>query len=146
MGSGTAKTLAEYGMQPDFEGSGSPTEVARSFADRLGDGQTVLFPGAKESLRSIQKALGNSIRVVDLAVYATREMGEPLKMEPDVLVLTSPSNVRSFLKGNTLQSHQRVVAIGPSTLQELKSNGYTKGIMAWAPTEEALAETVLGLI
>jgi len=144
MGSGTANVLASLNLNCDFVGSGSPSEVSRDFSKVLGDDK-VLFPRAEASLRSIQKGLAHPDNVFDLVVYSTREL--VLKEQPkvDVLVFTSPSNVRAYLSMFSPTVDQHCLAIGPSTQKELENKGVKKIVVAREPSEQALAEAVMSL-
>jgi len=143
IGPGTAREIRALGWPIDFEGSAATTaEVAQNFAQHIGNA-SVLFPGAKESLRTVQKAL-NPNQVIDLDVYATEMVSGIQIPEADVLVFTSPSNVAAWPdKASLLQ--KQVIAIGPSTGQKLKENGLTEFTLPWEPSELALADEVLGI-
>lgn len=123
IGTSTAKAVNERGYNPDFVGehSGKPSEVAKAFKSEIGD-QKVLFPQSSRSRRSIQKYLKPE-QCLDLVVYETLLEPQELKRPPEILVFTSPSNVEAFLKKNSINSNQKVIAWGDSTAQFLEKKG-----------------------
>ncbi len=132
------------GLQPDFIGEGNDTRaVALRFAKEVG-ADRVLFPMAEASLRTIQKALPRE-QVVEQVVYRTREDVSLVHNNAAILVFTSPSNVRSYLKQARVLAHQTVVAIGPTTAKALKEKGVEEVYVPELPTEEKLAELICSL-
>lgn len=116
VGKGTAEALARYG-EARFVGTSSHTElVAKEFAQHAGS-TTVLFPCSNISERTIQQAL-RAEQVLEVVCYTTTEVPTPVG-HPDVLVFSSPSNVRAFFEANTLLAHQQVVVFGPSTAKQV---------------------------
>lgn len=121
VGAATAEALFALGKKVEFIGTGnSISHTAREFAKRSRGG-TVLFPGAKESLRSVQKHLPHS-NVFDLAVYESLPVRNK-KMKaahPDILVFTSPKNAQHYLDAYQISKNQKVIAMGEATAGYLK--------------------------
>jgi len=115
MGQATAK-LAMKHVQLEFVGSGSPKEVAAQFKNKLAL-ETACFPISDLSLKSIQKALSPG-QVENIESYITAKADVKIS-DQDLYLFTSPSNVQSFLNANSIPDHADVIAIGPSTHQEL---------------------------
>ena len=127
LGISTASKLKEYQIEPDFVGTEDIIDVANYFINKI-DQDFVLFPRAEVSKRSIQKRL-NSNQVEDLIVYKTIEKDILLERIYDVILFTSPSNVRAFFNsGNTIGESQRAIAIGLSTKSELESFNVEAGL------------------
>jgi len=144
MGSGSEEMLRKIGHFTDFVGESTDTaEVAAEFAE-LVKGQTVLFPGAEGSLRSIQHGMPTDTKVIDLPVYETVLEEEVEASGADVLVFTSPSNVDAYFVDNLLDPYQKVVAIGKSTGKKFEEMG-VKYALPFSPDEVGLAEAVFGL-
>jgi hydroxymethylbilane synthase len=146
IGRASEEMLRRYGIVPDFNGEedGIDTQdIAKDFA-KLANGSTVLFPGAKDSLRTIQQALNKATKIIDLPVYET-EMDENCDPSAaEVLVFTSPSNVDAYFTNNLLEPGQQVICIGKSTgkkFDQMNVN-YT---LPYSPDEIGLAEAVFGL-
>ena len=70
MGVGTANALKKFNIDSDFIGKNEIRRVAKEFAEIIGE-EKVLFPGAKNGKRSVQKILQES-QVIDLPIYETQ--------------------------------------------------------------------------
>lgn len=142
---GTAFELRKHVEKIDFIGSQVKTsEIALEFAAHC-ENQSVLFPMAIDSLQSIQKSLSFSTKVINLYVYKTVELKVHMVPTAEVVVFTSPSNVRGFLDSCTWNAQkQMAVSIGDSTAYELKNHGIHSTI-AFGYSELSLADTVLNL-
>ena len=144
MGSGSEEMLRRKGYFTEYVGeSNDTTEVAAEFAE-LTKGQTVLFPGAEGSLRSIQQGMSADTKVIDLPVYETVLEEDIEATGAEVLVFTSPSNVDAYFADNLLDPYQKVVAIGKSTGKKFDEMG-VKYTLPYSPDEVGLAEAVFGL-
>ncbi|MFI5158567.1 MAG: uroporphyrinogen-III synthase, partial [Sphingobacteriales bacterium] len=144
MGSGSEEMLRRKGYFTEYVGESTDTaEVAADFA-KLVKGQTVLFPGAEGSLRSIQQGMSADTKVIDLPVYETVLEEDVEASGADVLVFTSPSNVDAYFADNLLDPYQKVVAIGKSTGKKFEEMG-VKYALPFSPDEVGLAEAVFGL-
>jgi hydroxymethylbilane synthase len=144
MGSGSEDMLRRKGHFVDYTGEGiDPADVAAELA-ALTKGTTVLFPGAENSMRSIQQGLSAETKIIDLPVYETLLEDEVHASGADVLVFTSPSNVDAYFAQNLLSPDQKVIAIGTSTGKKLDETGI-KYVLPYAPDEPGLAEAVFGL-
>ncbi|MCB0639393.1 MAG: uroporphyrinogen-III synthase [Lewinella sp.] len=142
IGPGTAKALEAQGVVPDFVGDGDPDSTAMAFLKEAA-GQRVLFPRARHSRQSVQRALGAEITSLDLIVYDNQPRADFAVPPCRVLVFTSPLNARAYFGRYTLQEGQRVVAIGPSTAVTLSDLGVIFDTVAAEPSEEGLATAVL---
>jgi hydroxymethylbilane synthase len=146
IGRASEEMLRRYGIVPDFNGEedGIDTQdIAKDFA-KLANGSTVLFPGAKDSLRTIQQALNKATKIIDLPVYET-EMDENCDPSAaEVLVFTSPSNVDAYFTNNLLEPGQQVICIGKSTGKKFDQMNVTY-TLPYSPDEIGLAEAVFGL-
>ena len=121
--SGTAATLKEAGYKADFVGkSRELAEIAHNF-ELQAKGQSVLFPQAENSLQSIQKHLNGGTQIHNLKVYKNEAKQAFEIPESDLLVFTSPMNVRAYFSKYALQYNQTVVAIGKSTAFALEQAG-----------------------
>jgi len=145
MGSGSEDMLRRKGFFVDYTGAGiDTTEVANEFA-KVVDGQTVLFPAAENSMRSIQKALSADTKVIDLPVYETIGEENAAASAAGILIFTSPSNVDAYFSCNLIDPDQKVIAIGKSTGKKLDEVG-VKYTLPYSPDETGLAEAVFGIL
>lgn len=146
LGRASEDMLRRFGIKPDFNGEGEgidTQDIADEFA-KVADGKTVLFPGAKGSLRTIQKALSPETKIVDLPVYETVVDEQVKPATAEVLIFTSPSNVDAYFADNLLEPGQQVICIGKSTGKKFDEMGVNY-ILPYSPDEIGLAEAVFGL-
>ena len=131
---------------PDFNGEeeGIDTaDIATEFA-QIANGLTVLFPGAKDSLRTVQKALSVDTKIIDLPVYETVMEDDVEQSLAEILIFTSPSNVEAYFAENLLEPGQKVICIGRSTGKKFDEMG-VKYTLPYSPDEIGLAEAVFAL-
>ncbi len=146
LGRGSEAALRYLGKQADFTGEeeGIDTkDIAKEFA-KVANGTNVLFPSAKGSLRTIQKALAPGTKIVELTVYETVPEEDVSKSYADVLIFTSPSNVESYFVNNLLEPDQHVICIGKSTGKKFDEMG-VKYALPYSPDEVGLSEAVFAL-
>lgn len=144
LGEGTAQELRERGFESSFIGEGSDSAaIAEEFAKRA-KGSKVVFPIAKKSLRGVQKVLErkfkDDIEVQDLIVYSNRVKSNFKIPACDILVFTSPLNVKTYCKKYPIEGHQIVVSIGKTTGKALEELGYKNYRLASNPSEIGLAD------
>lgn len=144
IGSSTAQALKEFSIQPSFIGNDTSTKITAQDFLIVCRGTSVLFPGAKNGMRSVQLEIGNHAIMHDIAVYETIEKEISPNIQADIHVFTSPSTVASFIKQNKNPIH-RAVAIGETTAAALKLSGIKEIYTAPFTTEQSLADIVLGL-
>ena len=144
MGTGSEDMLRRKGHFVDFTGEGDPEDVAKEFA-ALASGQTVVFPIAQNSLRSVQQALSADTKVIELTVYETILEDDVEPTGAEIMVFTSPSNVEAYFVDNLLDPDQKIIAIGVSTGKKLDEIG-VKYTLPYSPDETGLAEAVFGTI
>jgi hydroxymethylbilane synthase len=144
VGRGSEDALRQLGKVPSFVGESSDiTEVAEEFAT-IANGTHILFPSAKDSLKTIQKALSQETQITDLTIYETILVDDVAQSFADVLVFTSPSNVEAYFVDNLLEPGQQIVAIGASTGKKFEEMNVPY-ILPSSPDEIGLAEAVFGI-
>lgn len=121
----TADALRPNVYSVDFEGHGNDTnEIGEQFQRHLLSTDFIWFPGAADGKRSIQGQLQDN-SYLDIPLYYT-EPKAGMPFEPyDLILFTSPSNVEGYLLNNEILPYQRLLAIGKTTAQKLKSLGYS---------------------
>lgn len=123
IGKSTSQALRKYGKRADFIGQSTDTKlVGKQFAARVGAGK-VVFPVARESMRTIQWQFAKPQNVIDLPIYATLKVNHAVDKTTDILVFTSPSNVESYLASNSIHPHQKIIAMGEATEKPLLKAG-----------------------
>lgn len=146
IGRGSEEKLRQFGQIPSFSGEefGIDMEgVAAAFA-RIVDGLTVLIPRALETLGTMRQALTPATKVIDLPVYATTPVTGTPPSGAEILIFTSPSNVRAYFANNDLNPGQQIIGIGYASGRELATLGY-EYVLPATPDEIGLAEAVFGL-
>lgn len=115
----TAAFLEKYGFTPHFVGQGNDvTKIGEQFS-LVCKNQRVLFPCSSISLGSIEKLIEPVAQVIHFPVYENIEKPKAISLSFDYLIFTSPSNVRSYLRFNTITAFAKIIALGESTKQEL---------------------------
>jgi hydroxymethylbilane synthase len=146
LGRGSEEMLRLFGIMPDYNGEdeGIDTQdIAEEFA-KIANGKTVLFPGAKDSMRTVQSAMSDDTKIIDLPVYETVMEEHVPQSYSDVLIFTSPSNVEAYFVDNLLEPGQQVLCIGKSTGRKFDEMG-VRYTLPYSPDEIGLAEAVFGL-
>lgn len=146
LGRASEDMLRRFGKAADFNGESEgidTADIAKTFA-RVANGSTVLFPGAKDSLRTVQQELSPDTKIIELPVYETVMEHHVEQSFAEVLIFTSPSNAEAYFATNLLEPGQKVVCIGKSTGKKFEEMGvpYT---LPYSPDEIGLAEAVFGL-
>jgi hydroxymethylbilane synthase len=145
IGKSTEITLKKHNKNAAFVGSLNDTKVVgKKFAKTVGN-ETVLFPQAKNGLRTIQQQFTDASKLVDLAVYETSKKENPTIVNAEILVFTSPSNVESYFANAKVESNQKVIAIGKSTEKKLRQLGVTNCKLPQSFDEVGLAEAVFSI-
>jgi uroporphyrinogen-III synthase len=142
IGKVTSEYLEAKGYKVKFTGinSGHPEKVSKEF-EAFVAGRKVLFPQSNYSHNSMQKRLFKD-QITDLIVYDTELTPISLKVKPSVLVFTSPTNVKSFLQLNKIETDQKIIAWGKTTSAFLNKNNlkadYTLEYSSFAELQEVL--------
>jgi hydroxymethylbilane synthase len=144
MGSSTAAALTELGITPSFVGNDKNTKTTAQEFLAVCKGTSVLFPGAKNGIRSIQQEIGDNAILHDIAVYQTVQKDISSNIDADIHVFTSPSTVKSFLNQCKVPI-KKAVAIGETTAVALREHDISEVHVAPFTTEQGLADIVLGL-
>ena len=136
VGENTSRALRERGITVDFTGSTptQPEKIALDFKNWVGS-KTVLFPQSSVSNRTMQQAL-SSQQYTDLVVYETVACPRKIVPVPDLLIFSSPSNFRSFLKTNAVTDQQILLAFGSTTQNYIAECGYTSQILSGISEDE----------
>jgi uroporphyrinogen-III synthase len=146
LGRASEDALRLHGKKADFNGEeeGIDTlDIAKEFAKQA-NGNTILFPSAKGSLKTIQKALAAETKIIELTVYETVSEENVQQSNAEVLIFTSPSNVDSYFAENLLEPDQKVICIGKTTGQKFDDMG-VKYTLPFSPDEMGLAEAIFAI-
>ena len=123
VGKATAEEIRKFGKRADFIGNDGDTKMTGKKFSALVGSKTVLFPQAKESMKTIQLQLPKKENVKDVVVYETVKSVGGMQLAVgnfQILIFTSPSNVEAFFEKNKISTEQKVVAMGDATANALK--------------------------
>ena len=143
MGSASASYFEELnGSQPDLIGGSSAEQIADQLNDMCGD-KELLFAKAKQSLSSIEKLLeekhGRSSDHVHVYDNSLKEEFEIIGC--DILVFTSPMNVRAYF--NKYDYQQEIIfSIGERTASMVKTMTGKDSLFPIQSNEEALFKLI----
>jgi len=123
IGKSTAAAIRTYGKRADFIGYSTDTRLTGKQFASLVKSSPVVFPQAKDSMRTVQQQFVNKSQARDLIVYET--LHKPVEDTPDadIMLFTSPSNVEAFFEKKKLTPEQKVIAMGDATSHTLKQFG-----------------------
>ncbi|NOX96784.1 MAG: uroporphyrinogen-III C-methyltransferase [Nitrospirae bacterium] len=156
IGEVTAKTLSDYGINPDFVPREYSSEgIGKEFPEKDLSGQRLLIPRAEEAPQELPRALaGRGAEVKVVTAYRTVKVKSPLSTclnhdAIDLITFTSSSTVKNLVgmldKGKLIQLKEktRVAAIGPVTARTAREEGFEVAIMPEEYTIDALVEAVV---
>jgi hydroxymethylbilane synthase len=137
---GTAAAIRALGYEVSFEGKQADTSAeAKAFAE-MAHG-IILLPQATNSRGVLEEYLS---RAISLPVYSNQPTEAVAEVDADILVFTSPMNVRTYFGQHELKAHQQLVAIGFSTEEAIRSLGLAC-IVSYDPMPWSLADAVMHL-
>lgn len=138
--------LQSFGKSSDFVGHGTDLlKIAKDFADVLGN-DSVLFPQAMDSLRTIQKQIAFTNTLYNLYTYKTIIRDDFDIPYTDVLIFTSPSNVEAYLRKYKIDLRQTVIAMGSSTKFKLAQHGIRRILTPVLLNEQGLYDLLIEVI
>ncbi|MEL6667482.1 MAG: uroporphyrinogen-III synthase [Bacteroidota bacterium] len=140
-GHGTAEALRAKDIHAAFVGNGEFRQVADDFAE-VATGQSVLFPQARNSRRTVSRHIGDRILATEVVVYENEARPVEFEQSFKYLLFTSPMNVMAFLEKNFIDPFTHVLAIGATTEAALINRGIEEPLVAESPSEEALVEVL----
>lgn len=119
----SANYLITFGKTATFIGEGVDIiKIAKDFRDTLKN-DSVLFPQAIDSIQTIQKQLSFTNTCHNLYVYKTVIRADFDIPYSEIVIFTSPSNVKAYLSKYKISTRQTVIAIGGATKNTLKTHG-----------------------
>lgn len=123
IGKSTAAAIRNYGKRADFIGYSTDTRLTGKQFASIVKSAPVVFPQAKDSMRTVQQQFVNKSQTRDLAVYETIQKPVENTPDADIMLFTSPSNVEAFFEKKKLKPEQKVIAMGDATAHTLKQFG-----------------------
>jgi len=140
----SADHLLKFGKTAQFIGDGVDLKaIAKGFGELIKD-ESVLFPQAIDSLKTIQKHLSFINTCYNLFVYKTTIRTDFNIPHCESLIFTSPSNVTAYFNKYKIQPGQKIIAIGTSTKQKLSEHGIKNVLMPERFSEDGLMNVLTG--
>jgi len=123
IGKSTAAAIRSYGKRAEFIGYSTDTRLTGKQFASLVKSAPVVFPQAKDSMRTVQQQFVNKSQTRDLTVYETSQKPVENTPDADIMLFTSPSNVEAFFEKKKISPQQKVIAMGDATSHTLKQCG-----------------------
>ena len=117
VGRKTANHLENFGLKCDFIGSLADTRKVGEDFKKVLMNKYCLFPTSDKTTGKVYAALADH-QFETLELYRTLELQKKL-LDFDILMFTSPANVRAFLAKNEIKKNATIWTIGPSTTKSL---------------------------
>ncbi len=148
VGPGTARRLQDVGWPPDVVADpATGANLAERMIPKLGLASRVLVvrgDHSRDSASSKLSELGHTI--YPLTVYENREPPKPVVTEKfDAVLLASPSAAKRFLQANPFAHEKKLLAIGSTTGNWLRSQGL-QPVVSTSTENAVLAETLCDLV
>ncbi len=141
-GEKTAEMIESYELECDFVGTGKAESTTQKFIE-IAKGQTVLFPRAENSQRSVQQLIDNELITKDLIIYKNLPKYYFDIPKMDYLVFTSPLNAKVFFQKYKCEKDQKIFSIGETTAKTLHKLGIEKVLFPEKPSEKNLVKLLL---
>lgn len=144
IGTGTAKTLLEYGFTADFIPSEYTAGVlGKELSAELNRNDKALVLRAKngsEELTTIFDKAG--IKYSDVKIYDTKAKKKRIACDTDYITFASASGVTAFFENGGTLSQAKPVCIGGITAEELKKYSDIKPLIAKKHTAEGIISLI----
>jgi hydroxymethylbilane synthase len=145
IGKATSEAVRKYNKRAEFIGYSTDTRMTgKQFASLVKSG-TVLFPQAKDSMRTVQQQFVNKYQVKDLVVYETIQKPVENTADADIMLFTSPSNVEAFFEKKKVKPEQKIIAMGDATAHTLKQAGVKSVYLVPAFDEIGLLQAIFSI-
>jgi uroporphyrinogen-III synthase len=145
IGKSTSAAIRHYGKRADFIGYSTDTKLTGKQFASLVKSETVLFPQAKDSMRTVQQQFVNKYQVKDLTVYETIQKPVADTPDADIMLFTSPSNVEAYFELKRLKPEQKVIAMGDATANTLKHAGVKSVYLVPSFDEMGLLQAIFSI-
>jgi len=144
MGEGTAQTMREHKMNPEFVGSSAnPSEVVKEFSEVLTMDEKVVQAKGEKSFERMKEVLKPE-QIIDWPFYRSEPAEFISYVEADYYIFTSPSNVEAYLAKHTLPLDAVAVVFGESTKAAIEEKSGLRILVTNEPGEEGAIEKIKG--
>ncbi len=141
-GEGTLKALKKFNVTANFIGNSEHDSITigQKFNSVIGNNESVLFPISRLSKRNVIKGFANE-NYREIITYSTIKKPLTFNVNFDAILFTSPSNFKSFILLNKINSSTQIIAMGKtteSTIRKLLPSHEVHSLSE--PTEKSLIE------
>lgn len=140
MGNGTARALTECGMEIDFIGNGTPSEIAAKLQQKYSK-QSICFVRAKQSTCSIQKQWPKDYE--EVVSYSLTPSPFKITEEINTIFATSPMNLTTAIECCNTTSLKNIICIGPTTFKAAQQYKDVNIKIAKCSSEQSLLEAFI---
>ncbi len=133
-GTETQSHLKKYGIESVIINAKETKELAAF--NRL----KIMFPQAKNSMKTAQKIVASVATSIDLVVYDNQASTDNKVQPHDIALLTSPLNVVAYFEQKIRAT--AYIAIGNSTAEALRNQGIEQCFVCTTPAEEHWADAI----
>lgn len=140
-GESSATLLKTYIDEVDFAGNSEAAGTAKLFQP-FALGKSILFVKGKNSLDSLRPFLKNQIQYLDFVVYDNTQRSDIHLEYHDILVFTSPMNLKSYFNTYPIIDSQNIFLIGPSTASAARDIGINNYSVSEIPSLASLVDSV----
>ena len=147
LGPATARSLESHHLPVTFTGNPDITPPAngKSFGKFIDANEIVLFPISQISRKSASFSLGEQQKV-ELITYTTEPLGKDVAAA-DIILFTSPSNLKGFLLKNDVPDKAILLCYGETTAAEIKTLDLSNELINLRSTDQKkLVEVIKRLI
>ena len=136
LGEGTADTMRNFGIQPEFIGKSSDTSKAiEEFSGVIKPTENVVQARGERSFERLREKLPPS-QILDWPFYRTRAKQELTEATADYYIFTSPSNAEAYLGKFDLPVNAVVLVFGESTKAAVEKYSTAEVYVTTLPGEE----------
>jgi len=141
----TGDYLQSKGLSVHFRGNGDIKSTAETFQD-MARNSCITFVRGVNSLHSLKNFLPSIIIMPDMIVYDNHIRKDCQLPFHDILVFTSPMNIKAYQNSNQITENQAIITIGATTAMEAMRLGMNTIHIAEEPSMKGLANTVIDYI
>lgn len=148
LGKGTAEALENRGVFPQLvPNEYTSAAFGRSLAQAVSDSEKILILRAEKGSPELTKPLADSgLPYDDIKLYdvTASEENDGTEIRDNYLIFGSASGVHAFFEcGYSVSENTKIVCIGPSTAEALRSYGVSDHLICSNHSADGIAETIL---
>jgi len=144
MGPATAAKLAEYVIEVDLIGDGTPAGTAAALDLAVSSADRICYVQAEQSRTSVQ-SLSTHPHAHEVVVYRNTPITDVPGAKFDILIFTSPMNAETYIRHRPVDN-STVIAIGATTQKTLHELGVSRVLTPESPTEQSIMTLLAAIL